>query len=325
MNRLLSKIYENLPYEYVPLLIYATLILGLWLFFSNDIIRSIDSIYNETRFRMQTKSENENRSAIFNHLRMLLKTTGNWSKPSHTYYFMGMTIVIYILVLGMTWEQSSLLFRFMTPLLIASFPYGVLLLRLRMIRVKGSYEGEALVSELLNQYKINYYNMSESIDRAVKYLDKSPHTGKLLLKLSLQLKEYRNDEELQRILTEFTFGVDTEWIRMLSNNIYNAISDGTNVCIGLEDILKELRESKAVLEENKRINQESYSIVSVFVPLGYLATVGLAVKYFDFTITKFLNYQFLTATGIKFFLMIVILSIASFVLLNVFTKQKFDF
>jgi len=208
---------------------------------------------------------------------------------------------------------------------ISLFPYGYLLLKLRTIRVEGSYEAEKLISELINQYKINYYNMVEAVEACIPYLKDCPYSQNIMFRLSLGLKQYKTEEELQEVLKEFTYSINTEWIKMLSNNIYLAVEDGFNVIVSMEDILNELRSAKADLEESKRLNSESFAMIKYMTLAFYLITLYIAVKYFDFTVKKFFQYQLFTSIGLKYLVAILFLTLINFVIMYAFKKQKFDF
>ena len=216
------------------------------------------------------------------------------------------------------------MFNIVFSLLFASLPYAFLRLKLQIFRTNGSHEGEILIGELLNQYKINYFNMIEAIDKTIPVINDAPHTQRLLLRLSLRLKNSKKDEELLECLKEFTYGIDTEWIKMLSNNLYLTIQDDFNVSIGLNDILNELRKEKSNYEIDKRINSEGFAIVRILSPLMYAGSIYVAVKYFDFTIKKFLDYQFNTATGFKYFIIMALLFIINLGIMISFKNKKFD-
>jgi diguanylate cyclase (GGDEF)-like protein len=131
-----------------------------------------------------------------------------------------------------------------------ALPYFYLRIKLRAIRIEGSYEAEGLITELINQYKINYYNMVEAIDRTIPYLNNYPHSKKALFRLALTVKDYSTDEELENSIQEFVYSINTEWSTMLSMNINLAIKNGSNVTESIEDILKDLKTLKSVIVDD---------------------------------------------------------------------------
>jgi hypothetical protein len=66
-------------------------------------------------------------------------------------------------------------------------------------------------------------------------------------------------------------------------------------------------------------------MVKFLVPILYFATIYTAVNFFDFTIEKFFDYQFNTATGFKFFIVMAVLTVINTVVMMMFKKKKFDF
>lgn len=308
---------------FVSIFSYILLLTGLWFIFSNKILWLFKSKYYYGRFRKKHIQKKENK--LVKHINMLLSIIFNTNNPLFTQIFFIITIGLFVFNFLILSKHSSVLFTLIFSIIISLLPYGYLQLRLRTIRVESSYEGERLITELINQYKINYFNMFEAIDKAIYYLKDSPHSQKLLFRLSLALKEYRTEEELQDILKEFTYAVDTEWIKMLSNNIYLAVEDGVNVVVSLEDILHELKNLKIDMEYNKRLNSEGFAIIKYLVPIFYFLSIYIAVKYFNFTLFKFIDYQINTNIGFKFFIVILILMLINYSIMIIFRKQKFDF
>lgn len=303
-------------------LFYMSLLLGIWLIFSDAIISYILKSHSQERYR---NIKIGRKTRLYCHIELLLNTVTGRTTSGHVYLFFVVTGAILIIFLIILSGQSSLSFTFATSITFALFPYMILQLKLRNLRVEGSFEGEMLVSELLNQYKINYFNMVEAIDKSIGFLNHAPISQKLLFRLSMQLKTYKTEEELSEILTGFTYGIDTEWIKLLSNNIHLAIEDGINVTAGIEDILKECRQIKSMIEQNKRVNSEGFAIITLLSPAMYIATVWIAIKYFNFTIEKFIKYQFFTEIGFRFFAIILMLMFINYGAMTMIKKHKFDY
>ena len=134
-------------------------------------------------------------------------------------------------------------------------------MRLYRIRVESSYDADKVVTEIANQYKICGFNMREAIRKSEKYLASAPFCRKHIYALALCLDTYKTDEELKKYLDYFVFSVDTQWAKMLSNNIYFAVVKNFNVVEGLSDILKDIKNSYTVAESSKRENSESVTMV----------------------------------------------------------------
>lgn len=209
-------------------------------------------------------------------------------------------------------------------LTLAASPYALLFVRLRTIRIDGSYEGESLVTALTNFYKENYYNMREAVDLVASSKGIGPFSRANLFRLSLALKSYRTEDELDKAIQTFVFGYNTEWAIMLGMNIKIAVYDGSNVSVSLDDVVEELKTVREMIEQNKRFNSESLSMIRyLLVPL-YLLTVFFSINYFGFTLQKFIKYQFVDPLGIKFFVMTAVSIIFCFIFLIMIKKPKYD-
>ncbi len=298
---------------------YIIIILGIWMTFSASII----SLLRKKCFsRFRTEKKKIGGGKLFGHLSLLMALTlqeKNFSVYGFLVLSLSIFFAVFILLVNQTPVMSALLFSAFFGL----FPYLFLYIRLNTIRTEGSFEADLIVGELLNQYKINYFNMIEAVDRMVT-LREAPVCRKAFYRLSLLLKEYRKEEELTDALKEMVFTVNTDWMRVLTNNIYLAIECHVNVSMGLEDILLELREAKTAAEKAKQINLEGFSILKYFSPAMYLLTVFIAIKYFGFSFKKFISYQFHTEAGIKLFLLILLLMLVNICCMFLFQKQKFD-
>lgn len=302
-------------------IVYFLIILGLWIIFSKDIVHVIVKNYSNARFR----SKKRKKSKLYKHIELLIYTVYGSKKATYVYTFYVITISIFFLFLIILLKQSSFIINITFPIGLSFIPYLFLRMKLLTLRVEGSYEGEYLISELLNQYKINYKNMLEAIDKTIPLLENTPYTKKLFFRLSLKLKEYRTNEELEEILKDFVFAVDTEWSKLLANNIYISLDEGTDVSIAMNDIRNELKIAKKALEESKRANVEGFTILRFLSPGIYLLMYFFSVHYMDFTFEKYIKYQFNTATGIKYFTLIVIMAVINVSIVAIFKKRKFDF
>ncbi len=211
-----------------------------------------------------------------------------------------------------------------STLLVIIVPLAYLRTKLYTIRIESSYEGEFLISELMNQYKINHYNMIEALDHTVVHLKNTPRVKALLFSLSLQVKAYRDEAHLDDILETFNYMVDTQWSRMLINNIRLSIHEGLNVTSGLADIQDELRHAKKSYEKSERSTTEGFVMVKFLIPGLYGLTIFLAIRLFGFTLIKFIHYQFLTPTGLRLIMICSGLYFLNLFIMLLFKKRKFD-
>ena len=187
-------------------------------------------------------------------------------------------------------------------------PYGILTARLYRRRVARSKEGDILLQELLNNYKIHDFNMKEAIE----------------VKLAKGLQRSVTKNEVERHLATFRYGLDTAWGNALATNIFFAHLYGIRVDSALEDLLRSMIKSRKVVEHGKRENNEARLILKYLAPVSFFLTVAGACRYFDFTLAKFIRYQFGTSLGLQWFLIMTMMYFAS-LLLNVFlSREKMD-
>lgn len=203
-------------------------------------------------------------------------------------------------------------------------PYAALLARLHGKRVARSKEGDILVQELLNNYKINGFNIREAVEITAAEMDKAPGAKRLLLQLAKGLQKAVTKGEVEYHLSVFRYGIDTAWGNALSTNIFFAHLYGIRVDGALEDLLTSMIRSRQVVEHGKRENNEARLILKYLAPVSFLLTVVGACRYFDFTLAKFIRYQFGTALGLRWFLIMVMLYIGSFLLSVFLSREKMD-
>ena len=178
-------------------------------------------------------------------------------------------------------------------------PYGILTARLYRRRVARSKETAAELSQ-------------------------APESRKLLLKLAKGLQRSVTKNEVERHLATFRYGLDTAWGNALATNIFFAHLYGIRVDSALEDLLRSMIKSRKVVEHGKRENNEARLILKYLAPVSFFLTVAGACRYFDFTLAKFIRYQFGTSLGLQWFLIMTMMYFAS-LLLNVFlSREKMD-
>lgn len=309
------------------LVIYSTyilLLLGLWFIFNRYIVALIRNKKTSYRFRTIIQEKPSNINKLIKHIVVLITIVQDKKKKSHVYTFFILSIAFLVLAFLVLYKQISLISTLVLSVMSGLLPYAYLQIRLRNIRVSSSYEAEGLITEIINQYKINYFNMIEAIDKTIPFLKDYPYVKKSVTRLSMSIKDHKGEEELNEALREFTYSIGTEWAVMLSNNIYLAVTDGYKVVEALEDIQSELKDAKKALEDGKRNNNEGFAIVKFLVPILYFGTIYIAVTHFNFTIVKFYNYQVKTAIGVKFFLIIIVLYLFCVITIIFHKRQKFD-
>lgn len=314
---------------FIKLLCYIGAFIGLLLFVFPMITDLFKMSVTTSRFRQydsNSKEGTKRKNKIIIYIQRILKVTFNIKSTFAAYNFLiisaGLGIIIFTILFSKGYAfNTSLLLAIATSLI----PYTYLLIKLRNMRIEGSYEGNNLVKELINQYKINNLNMIEAIDRTIPFLKNSSYSEKALFRLSIEIKEYKNDEELHSIIDDFVFGIDTEWAILLGTNIYLAIHDGVDVRESLEDIIEELKIIKQILEDDKRNNIESFKMIKYAIPFAYGGSVYIAVKLFGFTIKRFFDYQFGNKMAIFLAIITFLLMAFNFLVFNIMKRPKYDY
>ncbi|GMQ57120.1 hypothetical protein AN1V17_15150 [Vallitalea sediminicola] len=305
----------------IKILLYCMVIVGIWVIFSKNILYFLKVMKPKKTFRNNDEVSTSN---LYKHIKRLLLIVYGKDDDKKVSTFYLISILLFCLTFLMVIQRTSLVRSLFFATSLSLVPYVFLRLKLKQIRVEGSYEADILINEFLNQYKMNNRNICDSIDETILKIKEAPVMKLQLFIMSLKLKEYRRPEELEEIIENFVYAVGTEWIILLANNIYISITDNVDITPGLEDIQKEIKQAIADKEREKRINLESVSIVKYVTPVLYLLSMILAKSVFNISIREFLDYQINTRTGFNYFMLIVMMTIFNSSLLILLKKQKFD-
>ena len=92
-----------------------------------------------------------------------------------------------------------------------------------------SAEGAVLLVELLDNYKMNFYNIREAIEVTALTIEDAPHTRKLMFDLSKGLNRAGDNVQIRKLLDNFRYSVGTSWASVLSDNIYLAVTSGMRI------------------------------------------------------------------------------------------------
>ena len=213
---------------------------------------------------------------------------------------------------------------FLSGLFLAMLPYVFLQVRLHEKRVERSKEGDILVQELLNYYQIYDYNMQEAIEQTALHLDAAPLGKRLYLELAKGLQHAVTKKEVEDVLLSFRYAFHTAWGNVLASNIFFAHLYGIKVDASLKDLLYCMIQSRKAIEYGRRENHEAKLMLLYLAPISFLLSVFFACRYFDFTIKKFIAYQFGTALGMQWFLAMVFCYVVSLLIQKFLAKEKMD-
>ncbi|MDD6880928.1 MAG: hypothetical protein PUE18_05070 [Firmicutes bacterium] len=257
-------------------------------------------------------------------IRRLLAITLGIGTKKGVFLFWTVTLlppaVLYVLGRGML--SGCLMFASM--LLFNALPLTLILVHLQGIRVRSSKEGKILLGELLDNYKINYYNMQQAVEITALTIEDAPVCKKLLFNLSKGINRTTRIEDIRVMLDDFKYAIGTSWANILTDNMYFALTSGIRVEVAMEDLVSTISKAEEVEERAKRENNDSELILKYLAPCCYFLTVAAAIKIFGLTWNEFLNYQFATTAGVGWFMIIVITYICSLLMKFFLTQRKLD-
>ncbi len=302
--------------KFINIIPYILLIIGIFFVFIMDsrLLRK-----KPIRVGKGTKKENK----LYVHIKGLIYISFEKQSKSIVKAFLGLVVILFSTTFYLT-LKSGVVYSVIVSTLMASIPYIGLVARRKYIRISVSYDAEIIITELVNQYKINSENMITALERTIRNVD-SPVSKKILTRLTIKLKEYKSDKELHLAIDEFVYAIDTEWAKMLANNLYLSINSGLDVTNSLEDIVKELIIAKSNFEKTDRLNNENFMIGKYLTPMLYFGSIYLAIDFFDYTLKEFLHEQFKTSSGINYFIIIVFLTVININFMYYIKNRKFDF
>lgn len=312
----------------IQLIGYSIFLFGIWLLVNPLILPSVKRAIQFSRFRVAIKNNITKKPSnkFIEHIEMIIHVVLNNNYHGAAYTFLVLSISLFLVTFFLlVMRNQSLGVVFLFSLLLGLLPYTILRVRLIRIRIEGSYEAEGLIAELNNQYKICNLNMIEAIDKTLAQIKSFHYSQRALFRLSMSVKEYKTEQELDNIIREFVYSIDTEWATLLGINIKIAVSDGRDVRISLIDILEELKQIKEILEKDKRGNSESFSMIRFMVPAVYVLSIFVAINFFGFSLKKFIDYQFRTDLGLKFALVTFASMIINYIVFYLTRKPKYDF
>ena len=130
--------------------------------------------------------------------------------------------------------------------------------------------------------------------------------------------------DIKKNCKRFADEMGSVWGRMLAKCIELSAINGTDVSAGLTDILNQLKNAKKRNEEKKQLNSEAARMTGFLVPVMYVSTLIMSVRYLDIPLSRLLRNQFFNSAGIVMFLFIVILFISNSLLIYYINDSKID-
>ena len=300
------------------LFIYGGFVIGVLVVFKGDIVRGIGLYKSRRRLRRYVKKKG---APVLEHMNRITEFSGD---------IKGSTLLVLCLIsAGATFMlavgSTNVMVGMIMGLLVGASPYLIFRLRYEGVRRRGSFEGEGLVSAFLNAYRISGFNVYEALEITASERPKGSLTGKLLLKMVLELRHCGSPEEIQQAILPFYQVVDTNWSRMFSYNLQLAAEKGVNISSSLEDIILQLRDARLLYEERQRLNSEAVRMVIYMMPLLYLFTVFSSIYFVGISPGAFIRNQLLTSEGFSLFMLNLLFFLFNLLLIDWVGKKKFDF
>ena len=313
----------------VNIIIYFLILFSIYIIFQKSIENSLKSF-------MRYLYRKRKKTVIYEYFKKIFFSVSHVSDDreieAKVYSFYFRTIFIFVSFFIVIFRYNfimhelikAFLISFISSFIISCIPFIMLLVKLYNTRRTGSYEATIIVTEILNQYRIHNDNIQEAIDAAIVNLDESVLCRRYLIRLSMRIKEYKTDEELMQILDEFSFSINTNWIRMLSDSIFFAVSSKLDISLSLNGIIDQLSVINETQSIGKRLNNEGFSMGKYLAPVLYVSMIIVSIKMFGISLNEYLYMQF-TGQGIRYFILIIILFVLCYLCEYFYSRRKFDF
>ena len=264
------------------------------------------------------------RGELWERVRIVLGITLGMGKDRSVRLFFAVSGLFSVAVMVILSGKVALWLHASAAVMAAFLPYLLLRIRMEDMRIAGSHEGEKMLAELTENYKINYYNMKEAIDKTAMSIRDAPGSQKILANLSRGLDRAGSERSMMKLLEEFSLSINTSWSNTLKNLMYFSLVHGIRVDEALEDLSGTLKGARKVEEFSKRENNESSLMLKYLVPVTYLMTVYAGVRFFGLGAEKFLHYQFGTEVGATWFTIFIIVYIISCMVNSFLSRNKLD-
>ncbi len=264
------------------------------------------------------------RHPVPEHIRRLLQVTLSMGTKKSVRCFFGVSAGLGASVFLMTAGRIAFIGTAAAGMMGALLPYLGLRCMIQGRQVAGSHEGEILVTEILNNYKINYCNMVRAVEVTAMTMEGAPYSRKLLFNLSRGLNRVSGSSELKLLLEEFRFAMGTSWADILADNIYLACQSGIRVTESLSDLAKSMEQVRKIEEFSRRENNEARAILRYLLPLGSVIMTAGGIYFFGLTPKEWFHYQFQTETGIVWFMLWILTWMTAAGVHLLLSNRKFD-
>lgn len=305
----------------IETIFYLIFLIGLILVYQRDLTNYLAKIKTNHRLKERRRQLKEH-SRIEQHFNCIAKATLN---IKGSYLIASMSSIYLVVMLVSNRNLLSIISSNVLAISIGATPYLILRIKFEGIRRKSSFEGEMLISNFLNQYRIVNFNVCEALEKLLEESKNTKASNPFILKMLLELRNTGNAREIKNAVNRFANVINTNWSRMFAYNIQLAVEKGINVSLAIEDILMQLRDARTIFEERKRLNSETIRIVVYMIPFLYVFTIVISLRYIGISLKVFLENQLFTKEGFLFFTVSGVMFLMNIALMEIVSRQKFDY
>ncbi|MGP1569929.1 MAG: hypothetical protein ACTTH0_03320 [Eubacteriales bacterium] len=311
------RAYVGIGFEAV---VYTCFLIGIILIYGKEFDWVIQSIRMRRRLAVRAKKM-DGAGKMREHLNYISSVSFDMKKDR---------LLFLILIIGAgSFVVGNMSFDINTALMFAMFlastPYAVVRINFENLRKKTSFEGEALIVNFLNAYRISNFNVYEGLEGIIADGAQELKSKNLILKMILELRQSGSPQKIRQIINDFGNTVGTNWSRMFAYNVQLAAEKGIDVSLAVEDILLQLRDARKIYEERRRLNSEAMRIVVYLIPLLYMFTIVASVVFIGIEPEKLFRNQFFTKQGFSLFNVSALMFVMNLLVMECISKQKFDY
>ncbi len=238
--------------------------------------------------------------------------------------FMRLSVILAVIIFIVTAIAVGAPVCFAVSVLSLVFPYILLRFRYEKLRSEVNDEREKLISTILSAYRINNLNIEKAIEYAAGQTKELPHTSVILSTMLLRLRECGNNADVRRVTDDLALSIGSSWARSLALNIRVAYISGRNVSLTLEEQLKQIRETKQLMQERLRSNSESIRMTTYMVPITMAVTAVMASSQMNMKISEIIKVQFGDSTACMLFITIIVLFAFNLAATQIILNKKTD-
>lgn len=262
---------------------------------------------------------------VYEHIKILIRITTGKSGKRWVRGFIVLSALLGAVMLLLLQGRVSDMLTLIAAAFAAGLPYALLRLRLQILRVESSREGEILVTEVSENYKIQYFNMQRAIELSAAEIEEAPNCKRLLMNLAKGIQSAGSYDEIRRLLDEFRLSINTSWANILAVNMYFALTSGMQVTNALHDLSEAIVMARKADEYLKRENNEAKLMLKYLAPICYVMTVVGGIFFFKLTWKKYLIYQFQTTAGLTWLVISLLLYVGGVLIYLYISRGKLDF